>query len=222
MIPEARWQAMVNHVTTVPTQSLQLWLRPTEAELGWPHGGSTVSGYPSPFDTYASMSHLIPRESWPDTNRPGTIAYFCSALRTEGTDDSEIAHKIVRANVAELLTGRIEHFWPAARRPEGGFNWELLHTDDDAPGGDPLDSQYWRANVDPSDRYVQCMPGSVVHRLRADRSGYRNLFLAGDWIDNGLNAGCIEAAVISGIQAANAVRGRQLTKGVLGDYRPGA
>ena len=32
--------------------------------------------------------------------------------------------------------------------------------------------------------------------------------LAGDWTDNGLNAGCIEAATISGLQAANAVLGR--------------
>jgi uncharacterized protein with NAD-binding domain and iron-sulfur cluster len=32
--------------------------------------------------------------------------------------------------------------------------------------------------------------------------------LAGDWTDNGLNAGCIEAAVVSGLQAANAILGR--------------
>jgi len=64
------------------------------------------------------------------------------------------------------------------------------------------------ANVDPSDRYVQCPPGSDAYRLRADESGYDNLVLAGDWTDNGLNAGCIEAATLSGLQAGNAVLAR--------------
>jgi hypothetical protein len=50
----------------------------------------------------------------------------------------------------------------------------------------------------PSDRY----------RLRPDESGCDNLFLAGDWTDCGFNAGCIEAAVRSFLQAANAVLGR--------------
>ena len=71
-----------------------------------------------------------------------------------------------------------------------------------APSGpDASSTQYWRANVDPSDRYVQSLPGTDQYRLRPDESGYDNLFLAGDWTDNGLNAGCIEAAVLSGLQA---------------------
>ena len=52
------------------------------------------------------------------------------------------------------------------------------------------------------------MPGSDKHRLRPDESGYDNLVLAGDWTDCGLNAGCIEAAVMSGLEAANALLGR--------------
>ena len=56
--------------------------------------------------------------------------------------------------------------------------------------------------------------------LRADGSGFDNLFLAGDWIDNGLNAGCIEAAVLGGLQAANAVEGRRLDERTSGGYRP--
>ena len=71
-----------------------------------------------------------------------------------------------------------------------------------------LDAQYWRANVDPSDRYVQSLPGTDRYRLRPDESGFENLVLAGDWTDCGLNAGCIEAAVLSGLEAANALLGR--------------
>ena len=56
-------------------------------------------------------------------------------------------------------------------------------------------------------------PATGAHRLRADESGFANLFLAGDWINCGLNAGCIEAAVMAGTEAANAVRRRPLTDG---------
>jgi uncharacterized protein with NAD-binding domain and iron-sulfur cluster len=74
--------------------------------------------------------------------------------------------------------------------------------------------------VDPSDRYVQALPGSDAYRLRADGSGFDNLFLAGDWIDTGLNAGCIEAATLGGLQAANAIKEARLDAGTSGGYVP--
>jgi len=44
--------------------------------------------------------------------------------------------------------------------------------------------------------------------MKAGGSGVQNLILAGDWVDNGfLNAGCIEAATMSGMQAARAISG---------------
>ena len=67
---------------------------------------------------------------------------------------------------------------------------------------------------------MQCVPGSDRHRLRSDESGFDNLVLAGDWTDNGLNAGCIEAATLSGLQAANAVLGRSRNYRVAGFYLP--
>jgi uncharacterized protein with NAD-binding domain and iron-sulfur cluster len=63
-----------------------------------------------------------------------------------------------------------------------------------------------------------CAPGSDRYRLRSDESGFDNLYLAGDWTDNGLNAGCIEAAVLSGLQAANAVLGRPRMHRIGGAY----
>ena len=81
-----------------------------------------------------------------------------------------------------------------------------------------LDTQLVQANIDPSDRYVRCAPGTDRYRLRSDESGYDNLFLAGDWTDSGLNAGCIEAATMSGLQAANAVLGRPRQHRIAGFY----
>ena len=100
------------------------------------------------------------------------------------------------------------------------FRWEILCGAGDAEGPARIDSQYWSANVDPSDRYVQSLPGTDRYRLRSDESGYDNLFLAGDWTDSGLNAGCIEAAVLSGLQAANAVQGRALHHRIAGYFMP--
>jgi hypothetical protein len=47
--------------------------------------------------------------------------------------------------------------------------------------------------------------GSVKHRLAADASGVENLVLAGDWTRNGIDGGCVESAVLSGLQAARAL-----------------
>ena len=110
------------------------------------------------------------------------------------------------------------HIWPGATTPTGDFRWELLCSEDGEADDKQLDSQFWSANVDPSDRYVQSLPATGIHRLRADESGFANIFLAGDWINCGLNAGCIEAAVMAGTEAANAVRGRPLTEGISGTW----
>ncbi len=214
-----RWKAMVDEVATVATQSLQLWLGADEADLGWPHPGATVSGYESPFDTYASMGHLLPLERWVDP-RPRSLAYFCSVLPDADApphSSPEVTDRLVRDNAVELLRTRIAHFWPRAVSSEG-FRWELLAGTDEATGEARLDHQYLVAAADPSDRYVQSLPGTARFRLAADDSGYDKVHLAGDWTACGLEAGCIEAASMSGLQAANSVLGRPLMEGIAGGW----
>jgi uncharacterized protein with NAD-binding domain and iron-sulfur cluster len=202
-----RWRGLVDHVATVPTQAAQLWLTETEAELGWLRPGATLSGWDKPFDTYSSMSHLLPLEDWPTSDTPRGLAYLCSSLPDETGHDE----RSVRAAVGQVLEERIDSLWPMARRASG-FRWEVLH------GG--LEAQFVTAATDPSDRYVQSLPGTDRHRLRVDESGFANLVLAGDWTNCGLNAGCIEAAVLSGLQAANTILGRPLMDGILGSWYP--
>jgi len=207
------WRAMVDNLGTVATQSLQLWLRADERTLGWSGpDGVTVSGFVKPFDTWASMSHLAPVEDWPDADRPRTIAYFCSALAPTDaatTPDQSREAESVQARARAFLDRDIAALWPGAVDREG-FRWELLC--DGAPattgidaGAERLETQYWRANIDPSDLYVQSLPGTDQYRLRPGASGFENLAIAGDWTDCGLNAGCVEAATRSGRQAARAV-----------------
>jgi hypothetical protein len=83
----------------------------------------------------------------------------------------------------------------------------MLHDDAGRDGADRLQAQYVRANLDPSDRYVQSMPGTGRHRLAPGDTGVRSLVVAGDWTATGLDAGCLEAATRSGVLAARAVRG---------------
>jgi uncharacterized protein with NAD-binding domain and iron-sulfur cluster len=195
------WRAMSGNLGTVATQSFQLWLRADEHALGWPgEPGDVVSGFTEPFDTWASMSHLLEVEDWPDEDYPSSIAYFCSPLGTSLSSSEETGCETVRRNVQEFLDRDVKALWPAAVGPDG-FRWDLLC---DGNGSNGLSGQYWRANVDPSDRYVQSLPGTDQFRLPPGNTGFDNLTIAGDWTDCGLNAGCLEAATMSGRLAATA------------------
>jgi uncharacterized protein with NAD-binding domain and iron-sulfur cluster len=207
------WRSMSQNIATVATQSFQLWLREDERALGWPGpDGVAVSGFVEPFDTWASMSHLIPHEDWPLREQPRTIAYFCSVLAQEDAAGRDV-DATVRAGARTFLDSDVGALWPGAVR-EGRFRWELL-CDGTSPGEmestgpERLNSQYWRANVDPSDLYVQSLPGTNQYRLRPDASGFENLVVVGDWTDCGLNAGCVEAATRSGVLGAGAVVDRR-------------
>jgi uncharacterized protein with NAD-binding domain and iron-sulfur cluster len=70
-----------------------------------------------------------------------------------------------------------------------------------------FDQQFWRANIDPTERYVTSPPGSTAARLQAWGSGYANLAITGDWIYTGLNVGSVEGAVMGGRLASHAVSG---------------
>jgi hypothetical protein len=169
------------------------------------------------------MPQLIDVECWPAGDRPGSIAYFCGALQASWPPDMPAPLYVaehaaqVRANAVELVERQLAHLLPGTVAA-GSFRWDLLCGRNGHSGRDAIDTQLCLANVDPSDRYVQCAPGSDVYRLRSDESGYDNLVLAGDWTDNGLNAGCIEAATLSGLQAANAVLGRSRNYRVAGTW----
>jgi uncharacterized protein with NAD-binding domain and iron-sulfur cluster len=203
------WRDMLDRIGTVATHAFQVWLKPDERSLGWAHPGTTVSAFTKPFDTWASMPHLVELEDWGDIGPPATVGFFCSTLATTDPQTGTDATARTRGQAIQFLDRYSRHFWPNAVDPEtNGFRWDYLCAEGDATGPDRFDTQYWTANTDPSDRYVQSLPGTDAYRLRPDRSGYGNLVLAGDWTDCGINAGCIEAAVVSGLQAANQLLGR--------------
>jgi uncharacterized protein with NAD-binding domain and iron-sulfur cluster len=204
-----RFGRMLADSHTVMTQAFQLWMdRPVE-ELGWSQGPQTAtSSYVEPLDTYCDMSHLVGVEDWPAAE-VGSIAYFCGVLPdTAEPTDTEACTAAARTNALEYLNRFAAGIWPSAVDADGAFEWKLLVDGEDRPGEERFTAQYCRANTSGSERYVTTPAGSVASRLRADESGYRNLVLAGDWTRNGIDGGCVEAAVNSGKQASRAVCGQ--------------
>jgi uncharacterized protein with NAD-binding domain and iron-sulfur cluster len=203
-----RFRAMVENAHTTMTQAFQLWLNRPNQRLGWPfHDNSVMTAYVEPLDTYANMSHLIPREGWPPDAQVEDIAYFCGVLKEDPRDTQERTNERVHENAVKYLQSDALGIWPDSAAADGSFEWRLLADAKNRSGPDRFDSQYWLANFQATERYVLTPAGSVEHRLRTDESGYENLFLAGDWTKTGLDAGCVEAAVMSGMQASRAISG---------------
>ena len=61
--------------------------------------------------------------------------------------------------------------------------------------------------------------GALVRISPLDRT-YDNLTVAGDWTSCGLNLGCVEAAVMSGMLAAHALSGAPALSEIVGYDHP--
>jgi len=208
----------VEKVQTTQTQAMQLWLSPDLAGLGWrvPQGvteAPVLGAFYEPIDTWADMSDLLVRETWPSDHTPKSIAYFCGPFTDAHPIPPFSDHEFPARELARLveiarpfLDRQVGELWPNAVGIDG-FDWKLLVDLKDRSGRDRLASQFFRVNVDPTERYVLSVPGSTQYRLRANQLPFANVVLAGDWTYNGLNAGCVEAAVMGGMFASRALCG---------------
>ncbi|HVG48731.1 MAG TPA: acetoacetate decarboxylase family protein, partial [Rubellimicrobium sp.] len=210
----AAWKRMVTRVQTTATQAVQLWLAKPTDELGWKDGASILTAYEDALNTWADMSHLLPVEDWRGGPEPKSVAYFCGPL----ADPPEVppftdigypgrAREQVKADAVRWLELCNDYIYPVLRRADGTLDLDQLICDGSETPEDRWAGQYFRANVEPTERYVLSVPGSTTARLRADRSGFGNLWLAGDWTYTGINAGCVEGAVMSGMRAAAGLAG---------------
>lgn len=224
----ASWQACLAGVETVRTQAMQLWLNRDQKELGWSLPSAVTDAYPEPMDTWADMTHLLPREDWPVNSTPATLTYFCApmpgGIPPLSDRDAPAREKlVVKTNGIQWLESYATVMWPRAGNPQTpgvGFDWQALVAPSGVQGVERFDAQYWRANIDPSERYVLSVPGSTQHRLRADQRDFSNLFVTGDWNYTGVNAGCIEGTVISGLLTANAMTGLPRIADIVGYNGP--
>jgi uncharacterized protein with NAD-binding domain and iron-sulfur cluster len=213
------WASMVERVATVATQAVQLWMEPPLAELGWCHGSPILDAYDDPFNTWADMTFLLGREAWRGPKRPRSLAYLVGPLHEHapppplgaaaGEGFQARAVEAVRERARRWLDRAAPGIWPATARggAHPGFDASVLHDAAARAPHERLDAQYIRANVAGSERYVQSLRGTTRHRLFVERCGVDGLYPVGDWLNTGINSGDVEAATITGLQAARAILG---------------
>jgi uncharacterized protein with NAD-binding domain and iron-sulfur cluster len=221
------WRDLVTHCKSVPTQAFQVWMNVEMRDLGWKDPPINVSGFVEPFDTWADMGHLTPLEAVPDSR---AIAYFCSVLpdAAAGMDVSTPAYPASRSaevhdSAVAFLSSSIVHLWPRAHSAPGHFRWEVLAEPGPstaASGAARFATQFWTANVNPSDRYSLSLPGTLKYRISPLDATIDNLTVAGDWTDCGFNEGCVEAAVMSGRLAAHALSQLPRLEDIIGFDHP--
>ena len=212
------WAAMLAGVESVATQTAQLWLTVPSSNYGWKqlvdrHNPDAQSGsvplhtmataLPQPLTAWADRSELLGRADWGD-DRPFSIAYFRSP-RDERDAGQPLA--VFKRQVQDWMNRHLTALWPDMASSDGSFNLKTLHGPPQADGQARVDWQYFRVNEHGSARSVLAVSSSVGSRLRSDQSGFSNLLLAGDWTLNGLNIECVEAATVSGLQAARGLTG---------------
>jgi uncharacterized protein with NAD-binding domain and iron-sulfur cluster len=239
-----RWRLMVDGVPACATQTMQIWMNKSSDDMdAWRMFGrktrqrhTTISGtFIDPFNGQADFTDLIEHEDWPDPP-PKSLWYFTGAMALDryapfydaafpGRQNDRVKYQAV-----QFLQATVGYLLPNARTDWDpiGLDFNLLvcpgssaphETEAFNAGVNRFDYQFWRANIDPTERYVQAPKGSTRVRLTPDDSGFDNLVLAGDWVYNGLNVGSVEGAVMGGKLAALAVAGSTDYTSVIG-YRP--
>ena len=217
------FKTMAEGLSTVATQAYQVWQNKDIQALGWPEykegeEAPEILGYDAQsLDSWADVSYLVKREEWPvsDPDAPKDISYFCGVFAPDKTPKApdpsypKSQRAKVEADAKDFMLNRSGFLWPNANPEKGVYKWEYLVAPTYMVGEQRLDAQYSRANIDPSERYVQSTVGTTKLRLKTDDSGFDNLLITGDWILNGFNMGCVESATISGLQTARAVKGEK-------------
>ena len=206
------WKQMVERVQSIQTQALQLWWKPSTADLGWSGGNVTGTAYAQPLESFSDMSQVLVLEEWPPDIDPKTVIYFCGPQLNPpsmptGKDPAygELQTKLAWENALAWAQQNVGHLYPNAMNATG-LDYSLLVDPYNHSGLDRFYAQYARSNFAATERYVVDLPGTNKYRLEADTSGFTNLALAGDWLFTGLG-GAVESAVIAGMQAAEALAG---------------
>ena len=169
-----------------------------------------AGGFVEPFDTWADMHHLVSQER---VDGAATVAYFCNVLadsqaplRGEADEWLKAQQEHLHQQALRFLSRDIASLWPKGTNPlTRELYWNLLVDPSGGKDEARLDAQFLRVNVEPSERYVLSVPGSSTYRIAPDDTDFENLYAVGDWTACTINAGCVEAAVISGMVAANGI-----------------
>jgi len=227
----AQWPVMCAKVRTVATKSAQVWLKRDLDGLGWYRGSGIITALGLSFDTWADMTHVLGTEAWRAkmegraTNNARSLAYFCGPLpdseiarerarcaqRAGGSGLDDLVREAIESGVDQdltrLLREEIRPVWPRAFT--NGANAEELEV-----------GRHVQANFEGSDRYTLSEPGLIGHRVSPLDRSVENMTIAGDWTACGLDVGCVEAAVMSGMLASHAISGKPDLTEIVGYDHP--
>ena len=212
-----QWQNMVKNLHTTQTQAYQLWLDKDLKDLGWTEKSPVMTSFVEPVDTWADMSQVIDKEDFPEGYEPKNIAYYCGVLQDApvippSTDHKFPAQEEARVGIgfANYVKKDIPVLFPNLQKSDGTIDWNVMIDLKNQEGEKRLTSQYWRANIDPNERYTLTNVNSSVYRIKTDQTGFSNLYITGDWTQTNFNYGCIECCVMSGMMTARAISGEYI------------
>jgi uncharacterized protein with NAD-binding domain and iron-sulfur cluster len=223
LVEHASWGPAVDAMEGIATIAAQIWTNRTTQELGFaslPGTNRVCGGAAVPPLGYADLTDVLAAEHWgPDRDQaPTGLVYLCGPVPHSTPwppfsehDTPEVQDERAKATVLQWLRTAVSILPGAGTNPatpeafDMGALW--CPPESDATGEARFDHQYWRANIDPNERYVPSPPGTAALRPKAWESGASNLALASDWIFTGMNIGSFEGAVMSGMLAAHALTG---------------
>lgn len=219
----------IDEAPLVATKSAQIWCNRTLEELGWLRGSIVVSGLGPPWETWADMSHVLDSErAWRAAVKPqGTeissfdnaqaLIYLCSVA---GKDER---CRDVQTDLGDLLRGMragsgtrswMRELWPEVFADGARITLAksgALSRRNFARTRSVSVSMEVRLNKDGSEQYAQSLPGTIAQRVSPLDATFANATVAGDWTKCGLDVGCVEAAVMSGLLAVHAITGETPT-----------
>ena len=220
-----KWKSMLSGLATVQSQFWMVRMKRPTSELSVQTGEPITEAAAEPIDSWLDMSQVLAWEECPVTDCAASLHYFEGPLDEPAPipppftscDFQASEDERVRQNALRFFRQNVMALWTKSGKlgsPEE-FDWDLMAASSEE-GEERFLDQYWRANVDPCERFGLSTTNSKFCRLPPGKSGFDNLYLAGDWTRNGLNAGAVEAAVISAVLASRSIAG--YPKMVLGGY----
>ena len=219
---EPAWKDCFGHVRHTESQALRIWfkvpLQPAGGRsLGWTQSPPILSGYRWPFNTWEDNSQATHIQNFGPNEEAKSIATVFGPLQTGEGSIRELRHFERQRQVAEssawnFVVSNMVPLWPGLKNEgaEYGVDWNSFVDLENRSGPKRFNWQHVATNVGPLESYVQAAPNTLQYRLRADESQFSNLFLAGDWIRNGIEVGSVEGAVISGLKAARMIAGESV------------
>ncbi|MCP3979417.1 MAG: NAD(P)-binding protein [bacterium] len=210
------WREMIDKIPSMQTFGTQLWLDEDLKELGWKGDLRSAVAAPEVLNVWADMSQTIQRENYKYDEMPRSVIYLCGPLAGDMMKRPPSDHGVPEEawdSVYEISRKWLAEYsgwiWPASGKNPGDKALDLAKLF--APGASDdeqrLKQQFFRANIDPTERYVLSPPKWNKLRMFPGKSGFEGLFLAGDWTRTPINAGCVEAATMSGMECSRAICG---------------